>query len=423
MKFVSVKRLFAVVLALVVAPLAAQTNEVKTLSLSQVIQLGLERNPALAAANARATAVAEQVPQAGGLPDPRLSIGLANLPTGSFSLDEDPMSQIQVGISQALPYPGKLALQEGAAEQLAQAAEHGSSDTRLQLVRKIKTRWWQLFYYDRALEANANNKVLFQQQYETAQTLYTVGQSQQQDVLLIQLELARLDEEALRLHQMREQAVIQLNALLNRAPLTPIQLPAQIQTPLPELFDIDQLLQSAQASRPDLQAHQAQVEAARAMRDLSARDQYPDFSVGAIYGRRDGRDDLASIQFSMSLPLYASRKQSKTEDQRRAELIAAQQQLREAQSQAAAQVAVAITRYRLARDQVELFDDAILPQARQTVEALLAGYQVNKVDFLKLVKAQTSLHNYETQYWQAYSNAQQALAELTAAVGKENIDE
>lgn len=421
MKVVSVKRLFAVALAVVTV--AAHANESESLSLSQAIQLGVERNPALAAANASARAVAERVPQVGGLPDPRLSIGFANLPTESFSLDEDPMSQIQVGISQALPYPGKLALQEGAAEQRAQAAAHGSSDTRLQLVREIKMHWWQLFYYDHALEANASNKALFQQQYETAQTLYTVGQGQQQDVLLIQLELARLDEEALRLRQMREQAAIQLNALLNQAPLTPVRLHAQRKASLPELPDINQLQQSAQVSRPDLHARLAQVNAARAMRDLSARDQYPDFSVGAVYGRRDGRDDLASIKFSMSLPIYAGRKQSKAEDQRRAELIAAQQQLREAQSQAAAQVAAAIARYRLARDQVELFDDSILPHARQTVEALLAGYQVNKVDFFKLVKAQTGLHDYETRYWQAYSNAQQALAELSAAVGKENIDE
>lgn len=417
MKVLSAKRLLAVVLAFV--SFAAHAIEDQFLPLSQAIQLGLERNPALAAADATAIAVAEQVPQVGGLPDPRLSIGLANLPTGSFSVDEDPMSQIQIGISQALPYPGKLALQEGAAEQRAQAAAHGSSDLRLQLVRKIKTHWWQLFYYDRALEANVSNKTLFQQQYETAQTLYTVGQGQQQDVLLIQLELARLDEDTLRLHQMREQAVIQLNALLDQAPLTPIQLPAQRKASLSQLPDIEQLQASAQMNRPDLHARLAQVNAARAMRDLSERDQYPDFSVGAVYGRRDGRDDLASIQFSMSLPLYASRKQSKAEDQRRAELIAAQQQLREAQSQAAAQVAAAITRYRLARDRVRLFDDSILPHARQTVEALLAGYQVNKVDFFKLVKAQTSLHDYETQYWQAYSDAQQALAELAAAVGKE----
>ncbi len=161
----------------------------------------------------------------------------------------------------------------------------------------------------------------------------------------------------------------------------------------------------------------------RAQRALSARDQYPDFTLGAIYGRRDGRQDLASIQFSMSLPLYAGRKQSKAEDQRQAELIAAQEQLRDLHSRVSAAVASAVLRYRRARDQVTLFEQAILPQARQTVEAMLAGYQVNKTAFINLVQAQADLYDYETRYWRVYSAAHQALAELAAAIGEERMYE
>ena len=54
---------------------------------------------------------------------------------------------------------------------------------------------------------------------------------------------------------------------------------------------------------------------------------------------------------------------------------------------------------------------------------MLAGYQVNKVDFLNLVRAQITLYNHETRYWQALSMANQAKAKLAAAIGKETIDE
>ena len=46
-----------------------------------------------------------------------------------------------------------------------------------------------------------------------------------------------------------------------------------------------------------------------------------------------------------------------------------------------------------------------------------AGYQVNKVDFLNLVRAQITLYNYETRYWKLLASAKGALAKLTAAVG------
>ena len=54
---------------------------------------------------------------------------------------------------------------------------------------------------------------------------------------------------------------------------------------------------------------------------------------------------------------------------------------------------------------------------------MLAGYQVNKVDFLNLVSAQITLYNYETRYWQVLSEANQALARLIAAVGEETVYE
>ena len=54
---------------------------------------------------------------------------------------------------------------------------------------------------------------------------------------------------------------------------------------------------------------------------------------------------------------------------------------------------------------------------------MLAGYQVNKVDFLNLLNSQLNLFNFQTQYWQAFSAAKQALATLEYAVGQEDIYE
>ena len=58
-----------------------------------------------------------------------------------------------------------------------------------------------------------------------------------------------------------------------------------------------------------------------------------------------------------------------------------------------------------------------IPQSEQTTAAMLAAYQVSKVDFLNLVRAQVTLYNYETQYWKALSSGWQAWARLEAAIG------
>jgi outer membrane protein TolC len=83
-----------------------------------------------------------------------------------------------------------------------------------------------------------------------------------------------------------------------------------------------------------------------------------------------------------------------------------------------AEISSATTDYFEARELFKLFQSGIVPQARQTVSSMLAGYQVSEVDFLNLVGSQVTLLNYEVQYWKALTEANQALARLDAAVGE-----
>ena len=54
---------------------------------------------------------------------------------------------------------------------------------------------------------------------------------------------------------------------------------------------------------------------------------------------------------------------------------------------------------------------------------MLAGYQVNQVDFLSLVNTQITLYNAQINYWESLSEAKQSLARLASAVGVEALYE
>jgi len=400
----------------------------EVLSLKQAVTQALMANPGLAAMNARAQALAEIPDQAEALPDPVLSINIANLPLDSFSFTQEGMTQFQVGMSQALPYPGKLALRAQAARHMAVAAEAEVEEKRLQLVRDVKTVWWNLFYLDRALEVIERNQILLAQFVNVAETRYTVGRGLQQDILLAQLELSKLSDNAIQIHNIRDNEVVRLNVLMDHPAAEVIQLPMVVDETLLALSAADVLQQQAESARPKLAAQNEQIGAARSRLGLAKKDYAPDFKVGARYGLRSGRNpdggsraDFGSIMFSMNLPLYAANKQDRAVDQRNAEWMQQKYQLQDQRNQVASQVQQAMTDYRRAGEQTQLFQQEIIPQARQTVDAMMAGYQVGKVDFLNLVRSQTTLYDYETQYWKALSAAKQALARLVAAVGEDHV--
>jgi len=400
------------------------------LTVTQAVQVALADNPGLAEMQARATALAAIAPQVSSLPDPVLSANLLNLPTDSFNLSQEPMTSVQIGLSQALPFPGKLALRGQAAAQQAQAATADVGEMRLALVQDVRSIWWNLFYLDRALATVERNQQLLRQFFEVARLKYTLGDGLQQDTLLAQTELAKLLDGVIQLQGLRRSEEARLNALLNRPTLQTLVLPQGAAAPFQTLPSEHALLQLAEQNRPLLAAQRSRQAAAQTQVELAKKDYYPDFTVGVAYGKRSGnnpdqtsRADLASVMFSMTLPIYSGSKQDKALDQRNAQLNESHYAFADRRATTQREVSVALAAVHQSHRQYELMRDGIIPQAHQTVAAMLSGYQVGKVDFLNLLTAQLNLYNYELQSWKAFSATQQALARLTAAVGKENFNE
>ncbi|MDX8411373.1 MAG: TolC family protein [Mariprofundaceae bacterium] len=416
----------ASLLALIVIS-SAWAEEQELLSLEAAETLAVLENPGLAAQAANARALAQLPAQLGSLPDPTLSFKAMNLPVDSFSATQENMTQLQAGISQSIPFPGKLTLRQQAASLEAEAAGLDADEHRLILLRNVRIGWWNLFYLERALGIVRRNQELLRQFVRIAETKYKVGKGLQQDVLLAQLELSKLLDVEISLHAAARRETAALNALLNRPAHMPIRLPASVDESLPEAPAEQALAQTAQSARPLLHRYAKHIEAAETRVSLAEKDYYPDFKLGAAYGLRSGvnpvngrnRPDFASVMFSLNLPIYSGSKQDRKMNQRKAELIRSEFSLADARATVLAEISRALADYDKARAQVSLFRQGIIPQANLTVASMLAGYQVGKVDFLSLVSSQVTLYNFETQYWQAIASANQALARLAAAVGKE----
>jgi cobalt-zinc-cadmium efflux system outer membrane protein len=416
-------------IALLLACSIAAGKDQAVLTLQAATELAVQNNPDLAQIRARAQAMAAIPSQEGALPDPQISINAMNLPVDTFNLHQEDMTQLGGGISQAIPFPGKLALREQAAAFEAEAASQNITEVRWRLLSEVKTTWWLIFYLDRALQITDSNYALLQQFVEIARTKYEVGEGLQQDVLLAQLELSKLLDQQLMLEASRRNAAASLNALLDKPANTDVHLPETVASPLPILKQENLLYQQAETSRAILEGNRLGINAAQSRLDLAKKDYLPDFTVDASYGARADtpsgiqRSNMLSLNLSMNVPIFAAQKQAKAVDQRTSELMQEKYALQDQWNKVRSQITQGYNDYQRAKDQVVLFETGIVPQARQTVASMLAGYQVNKVDFLNLVRSQMTLFEYETQYWKAFTEANQFLAQLSAAVGKEEIYE
>ena len=418
---------FGIAFFLSAGSLSAQTPDgvCEELSLESAVTVAMENNPGLAAIRARYEALAAIPSQQSSLPDPVLSFGAVNIPLDTFDLDQENMTQMQVGISQKFPFPGKLGLKEESAAFEAEAALEQVGEARLDLVKNTRITWWDIFYLQKSLEIVRSNQDLLRATVAAARIKYEVGKGLQQDVLLAQVELSRLLDREI----VVDNAIVKKKAVLAALLDRPVdagcfEIPGQdVDLDLPKILPMTTLQAVSLTSRPGLLALEKKTDATRSRIELARKDYYPDFTVGAAYGYRqdtqDGRDrsDFGTIRLSMNLPIWTGTKQDQAVAQRTSESLAAEHRVREFKNRVLADIASEFAEYSNTTLQSELYRTSLIPQAEQTAAAMLKGYQVNKVDFLNVVRAQLALYNYKITYWNYLSNAYKALAGLEAATG------
>ncbi len=415
---------FFLLLAVCLPGTDAWADSCEEITEEQAVKVSLENNPGLAAIQARYEALSALPDQAGALPDPVLSFGALNLPVDTFDLDQEGMTQMQLGISQKFPFPGKLDLKRQSASLEAEAARSQVEEAKLGLVKDVRRTWWDIFFLKKSLEIIRLNQDLLRATVASARTKYEVGRGLQQDVLLAQVELTRLLDREIAISKAISQKKATLAALMDRSlGAACFTVSMSMKEELPVVFPETQLQEQALSARPGLLALKKKGDAAKARVDLAKRDYFPDFTVGAAYGfRQDAptgmkRPDFASFRLSMNLPVWAASKQSNAVIQRSRESLVVQRRIKQFQDRVQAEITSEYAAYKSAAGQCELYRTSLIPQAEQTAAAMLKGYQVNKVDFLNVVRAQLTLYNYKITYWKYFSNAWRAVAGLEAATG------
>lgn len=435
-----------VAITLLASPACAQASN----SLESLLARADSANPSLQAARERVTAAAARVRPAAAWADPMLMAGIQNLPLGrenpmsaGSSVPDDPMTMKMIGLSQTVPYPGKLSLRRRSAEREVDAARASADASRLAIARDVRTAFFELAYIDRALAIVERNRTVLGDVIQVTEAHYASGTGGQQDVLKARVEAARLGETASSLLEERRATSAELNATLNRDDTTSISFAAvpdriaraaiaadpnrirfaaqtlgarALDSPFPPLGELQDL---AARQNPTLRESEANIAAQAARVALARKGSRPDFDVSLQYGQRNQRPDMITAEVSIPLPIHKRARQDQELEAARAELSAMESDRRAKINSVRAQVARLVSALERGRTQLAIYTKAILPQGGAAATAALASYQSGKADLLTALDNQNTLFTYETEYYRSLSDFAKNLAELEQIVGSE----
>ncbi len=413
-------RAIQIPIACLVFCLSAPAAAAQTLDLVAAEGIALERDARLAGLAERRQALQEDAVAAAQLPDPQLRFGALNLPTDSFALDQEPMTQVQLGLRQQFPRGQTRGLSRDRAETLAAAEAARAEARRREVVRILRRAWIERATVEESLEILRDQQLWFAQLEESVTAAYAAGRRQQHDLLRIAMERDLLDEEAVRLRQLAMDRDAELGRWLGEAAdrVETSRLPV---LPMPAPDTAGESL----ARHPLIMAEFQQVEAGGIGVELARQAYRPAFAVDLAYGFRDGRDndgdsrpDFVSAMLSFELPLFPKRRQDRKLASASARELELRSGLKDRQRELKQQFDAASSDFKSFEERLVLFRQRVMPAAEATVEATRQAYRNDVAPFDELVRAEKTLLDARTRLLRLRAGRLLAQADLLYLTGE-----
>jgi len=412
--------MFAVWLAAGPPQRASAEDATAALTLEAVRQEALRRNPSLAAAKARWEAARFRIPQAWALPDPSAGYMIMGEHLETRLGPQEDVFEVE----QMVPFPGKLWEKRRMAKAAAAALRAAYAAVERDVQRDAAAVYYELYATDQSIDTVEDILEALRKLEQIAQARYATQGEAQRDVAKTQAEVSTALERLFLLRQQRDSLAARLNALLDHPDGAPVGRLAEPMRPVLS-HTLEDLLAFADASRPELQEADSMLQRNRHANALAKLEYIPDVSVGFQYVRigggstthpDDGRDAWM-IPLKINLPIWQNRLVPAVREARR-NLAASQASLSEERNLAVYDVKDRYFRYTAATKIVELYENALIPEAELAFRSDQAGYEAGRQDALNLLDSERVYLSAKVAYYQNLAEALKHFAELERAVGR-----
>jgi len=412
-------------------------DNISYLEFEQAVAIAQQNDPWLQANVLRENSLRSLSVSANTLPNPAVSVSLANLPTDSWDFGQEAMSQFNVRVSQTIPRGDSRELRSAQLNVLSDQHPLQRLDRQAQVAMTTALLWLDIYRAQQSIALIKQDRGLFEQLVDAAKAGYSsaLGRARQQDVIRAQLELIRLEDRLTMLRQQQQAAQKRLTEWIGApatVPLAPVLPTQSLSRPL----SVPTIKQASEHTRyewirhhPALRALDQRIDATQTGVDLAKQKYKPEWGLTAQYGYRDsdpmGRDraDLFSVGVTFDLPLFTGNRQDKEVSAavNRTEAIKTEKHLLGRRLMAELETA-SVQLARLDERQA-LYTDQLLPQMAEQAEASLSAYNNDDGDFAEAVRARIAELNAKIDALAIAVDRQKTIAQINYLLAEASFDD
>ena len=380
---------------------------------------------------------------AGTLPDPKMAVGLINLPTDTFNFDQEPMTQFKIGISQMFPRGDSRKIRSEQLELVGSQFPYQRLDRKAKIVVTVSQLWLDAYNAQESIALIEKDRPLFEQLADIAEASYSAayGRTRQQDIIRAQLELTRLDDRLTMLRQKQEMFMEKLSEWVSdyfseeygersSSVHPPSWSSLELVKDLPNIKMLREslYLSNREASpqkffeyvstHPSLLALDREIEASKIGIDLARQKYKPEWGINAGYGYRDedrnGNDlaDFVSLGISFDLPFFTKNRQDKEVQSSVSQAEAVKTKKWALVRKMIAGFEKTKTQFKRLNERQMLYQEQLLPQMNEQAEASLTAYTNDDSDFAEVVRSRIAELNAQIDALGINVERQKAIVEL-----------
>ena len=392
-------------------------------SLQELVKKAVEVNPKIKSLQAKLNMTRENISIGTHLPDPVFSVGLFNIPVNTFSFRQEAMTGTALNLSQIIPFPGALKAKAEVKAMDTLIVKQEIADLKNQIAQQMAVLYYSLQEKRREIVLAKESVDLLKQISLVAKRKFEVGTASLENVIQVEVQITRVKDKIEALKGEEQSMQSQINAYLLRDERVTVATP-KIQPISHEVFVTDTLLNLAARNRPLLKGIKLYQNKAVLQQKEVEKKFYPNFKVGLQYTLRSYNQstgvnypDFLGFVVGVTIPLgYGGSIKAEVNKTRYLQDFYGQQFHSSLQilQQSFGKINAKINEL---RSREKLLAKTMLPQTIQAYQAAMADYQVNKIDFVNVIKAEDDILKIKTELAKLRTNYTIQVARLEFLTG------
>lgn len=383
----------------------------RNISLRDVISLGMEANPDILKAIQDIKAAGGRVLQAGKMPNPEVGISLNEVPSG-YKIGS--ANEKDFSISQSFEYPAKRNGRISAASFDEHRAVATVEQLKTRIAADIKKSYIDAQLTGVTVSIIEQQIVMLQDLQQIVSNKYKSGESKYLDVLRIDVETVRLQNNLLDAkNKLRSMLSVLKNAVGDSA--TILYVPSDSLFYIPISTNKDSLLVGYIANSHSRKLAELQIKKQESLLSLSKTNFYPDFGVGLAYQHRSPSSSYLGIELKVSVPLWYWQEPQGLMEEASAQLSVAELQLMSVDRKIRNNVNTALAAVTSTEQQLKNYEQILHKGLYEIMDVAMTQYRNNQIDLLNLFDIYRSQRETRAEYIRSVANYQRAVADLESA--------